>query len=171
MAALLLLNLPSATEAFIALANVLNRPLPLSFYAADPGAKATAYNLILQTLSHKSPRLHDHLSKLPDHDPDAYLSELFTSLFTGYLPLDAAARLWDVYAFEGDKVLVRAAVALLSEREMSLLAATSISDVKAILEGRSPGSSPADAPRRQHVVGRPGEEDAWIRAVREAGKV
>lgn len=171
MAALLLLNLPSATEAFIALANLLNRPLPLSFYAADPGAKSTAYSLILQMLAKKSPSLHEHLMKLPDHDPDAYLSELFTSLFTGYLPLDAAARLWDVYVFEGDKVLVRAAVALLVEREMSLLGATRISEVKAVLEGGSITGSPGTAPRKQHVVGQPGEEDAWIRAVREAGKV
>ncbi|KAL8283059.1 hypothetical protein RB597_010442 [Gaeumannomyces tritici] len=169
MAALLLLNLPSATEAFIALANLLNRPLPLSFYAADPGAKSTAYSLILQTLAQKSPSLHEHLTRLPDHDPDMYLSELFTSLFTGYLPLDAAARLWDVYVFEGDKVLVRAAVALLTEREMSLLGAKQISDVRAVLEGGSPTSAPG-APRKQHVVGRPGEEDAWIRAVREVGK-
>jgi len=171
MAALLLLNLPSATEAFIALANLLNRPLPLSFYAADPGAKSTAYSLILQMLAKKSPGLHEHLTMLPDHDPDAYLSEIFTSLFTAYLPLDAAARLWDVYVFEGDKVLVRAAVALLIEREMSLLGATRTSEIKAVLEGGSLAGSPATAPRKQHVVGRPGEEDAWIRAVREAGKV
>lgn len=176
MAALLLLNLPSATESFIALANVLNRPLPLSFYAADPGAKATAYSLILQTLEHKSPELHHHITSLPCHDPEIYLCDLFTSLFTSHLPLDAAARLWDVYVFEGDKLLIRAAVALLTENEMSLLGATSTPEVNAILQGNSISSPVAqinsdNQSKLQRVVGRAGEEDVWINAVRAAGKV
>lgn len=176
MAALLLLNLPSATESFIALANVLNRPLPLSFYAADPGAKATAYNLILQTLAHKSPALHNHITNLPDHDPELYMCDLFTGLFTSHLPLDAAARLWDVYVFEGDKLLIRAAVALMAENEMSLLGTASASEVHTVLQGRScttASSSPGSDKhaKSQRVVGRAGEEDAWINAVRSAGKV
>ena len=84
----MLLNLPTPADAFIALANVLNRSLPLSFYASDDGAKSSAYNLLLQTLSHKSANLHQHLVQLPDHDPERYLGDIFTGLFTSHLALD-----------------------------------------------------------------------------------
>ncbi len=144
------------------MANVLNRSLPLSFYASDAGAKSSAYNLLLQTLSHKSAPLHDHLLKLADHDPDAYLADIFSGLFTSHLALDEAARLWDVYIFEGDPVLIRAAVALLLQKEMALLGTQSIAEVKAILGSTTEGG--------KRVVGRQGEEDQWMKAVKEAGK-
>ncbi|KAK1753372.1 rab-GTPase-TBC domain-containing protein [Echria macrotheca] len=164
IAALLLVNLPTPTDAFIALANVLNRSLPLSFYASDVGAKSSAYNLLLQTLSHKSPTLHEHLIKLEDHDPDLYLADLFTGLFTGHLALDEAARLWDVYVFEGDTVLIRAAIALLLQKEMTLMGTSTIAEVKAILDNTINGVKGPKA------VGGQGEEDRWMKAVREAGK-
>ncbi|KAK4034140.1 hypothetical protein C8A01DRAFT_39398 [Parachaetomium inaequale] len=173
IAALLLLNLPTATDAFVALANVLNRPLPLSFYASDAGAKNSAYNLVLHTLLQKSPALHAHLTQLAaasadaDGNPDAYLESIFTSLFTRHLALDEATRLWDVYVFEGDALLVRAGVALLLQREMVLLAAKSFAEVQAVLGMAAPGGGPPRSPR---VVGGNGEEEGWMRAVREAGK-
>lgn len=166
IAALLLLNLPSPASTFVALANALNRPIPLSFFASDPGAKCSAYNLVLQTLSIKNSSLHDHIVGLPDHDPDYYLNRVFTALFTGNLALDQAARLWDVYVFEGDAVLVRAAVALLVKNEMALLGTKTVDEVLAALSrSTTPGQDSAQA-----VVARQGEEDAWMKAVREAGK-
>ncbi|KAK3321940.1 hypothetical protein B0H66DRAFT_601421 [Apodospora peruviana] len=164
IAALLLLNLPTPTDAFIALANVLNRSLPLSFYACDAGAKASAYNLLLQSLAQKSANLHEHLVQLSDHDPDLYLTDLFTGLFTGHLALDEAARLWDVYVFEGDAILVRAGVALLLQKEMALLGTKSIAEVRGIL------NYTADGVKKPRVVGANGEEDRWMQAVKEAGK-
>lgn len=163
IAALLLLNLPSPAATFISLANMLNRPLPLSFYVSDMGAKVSAYNLLLQTLAHKSPTLHAHLTSLPDHRADAYLCDIFTSLFTTSLSLDEAARLWDVYVFEGDAVLVRAGIALLIQKEMALLGAKTLAEVKAALERDPTGTSKA-------VLERNGAEEAWIRTVRAAGK-
>jgi hypothetical protein len=145
--------------AVIALANVLNRPLPLSFYASDSGAKASAYNLLLQTLSTKAPQLHKHLTSSElSLDPEDYLSSVFTALFTQNLSLDECTRLWDVYVFEGDAVLVRAAIALLMQREGPLLAAASAADIlKVLAEGGQ---------RTMH-----GREEDWMQRVREAGKV
>lgn len=144
--------------AFIALANVLNRPLPLSFYASDSGAKASAYNLLLQTLSSKSPQLHRHLTSTElSLEPEDYLLPLFTSIFTQHLSLDECTRLWDVYVFEGDAVLVRAAIALLMQHEGALLSTRSCSNILQVLtEGR-----------RKTICGR---EDDWMQRVREAGK-
>ena len=161
----MLLNLPTPVDAFVALANVLNRSLPLSFYASDAGAKSSAYNLLLQTLSHKSSSLHDHLVQLPDHDPDFYLNSVFTSLFTSQLALDEATRLWDVYVFEGDAVLIRAGVAFLMRKEMSLLGTKSLVEVKEILGATLDGTKPAT-----QVLGENAEEERWMKAVRDAGK-
>ncbi|KAK1595469.1 TBC domain-containing protein [Colletotrichum navitas] len=165
LAALLLLNLPSSSTTFIALANVLNRPLPLSFYSEDPGAKASAYNLVMQTLSVKSPRLHQHLTKdISEGDADFYLGNFFVGLGTTHLAMDEAARLWDVYVFEGDAAMVRAAVAILMRNEMALLGVKSAGEAKKMIEGG------ANKDGRKAVVGDDGAEDRWMRAVREAGK-
>ncbi|WYZ42339.1 hypothetical protein EsH8_VI_000038 [Colletotrichum jinshuiense] len=165
VAALLLLNLPSPSATFIALANVLNRPLPLSFYAEDPGAKASAYNLVMQTLGAKSSQLKEHLTKdIAEGDADFYLGNFFMGLGTAHLAMDEAARLWDVYVFEGDAVLVRAAVATLIRHEMALLGVKSAGEAKKLIEGG------ANKDGRKAVVGDDGAEDRWMRLVREAGK-
>ncbi len=138
--------------------------MPLSFYASDAGAKNSAYNLVLHTLSQKSPSLHQHLTSMPDHNADLYFEPIFTGLFTRHLALDEATRLWDVYVFESDALLVRAAVALLLQKEMALLGTKSVADVQEVLGVTSDG---AKTPR---AVGGNGEEDRWMTAVKEAGK-
>ncbi|KAJ4323797.1 hypothetical protein N0V84_004143 [Fusarium piperis] len=165
IAALLLLNLPDAGSAFVALANVLNRPLPLSFYACDPGAQASAFNLVLQTLSLKSAPLHEHLTKkVQDVNLEESLSSILTGMFTGHLAIDEAARLWDVYVFEGDALLIRAAVALLLSREMTLLGAKTADEIQTILSERNAKVSSA------RLAGEVGADDKFMISVREAGK-
>lgn len=162
---MLLLNLPNAETAFIALANVLNRPLPLSFFTADEAAQASAYNLVMQTLSHKSQPLYEHLTKtVQDVAPELYLNDMFLSLFTGQLAIDEAARLWDVYVFEGDALLVRAAVALLLSREMALLGSKTAEEVLEVMARSNVNSGSTRA------VGEVGAEDRFMAAVRTAGK-
>lgn len=160
IAALLLLNLGTAPLTFIALANVLNRSLPLSFYAGDQGAQASVCQLVNQTLTTKSPQLHKHIG---EHDTiavefDSRLAEVFTSLFTRHLSLDDCTRLWDAYVFEGDSVLIHAAVALLLEKEVPLLGAQSAAEFQSVLEGE------AKIKLENH------DEDAFAQRVRDMGK-
>ncbi|KAM0323736.1 hypothetical protein ACHAQA_008673 [Verticillium albo-atrum] len=163
--ALLLLNLPNPSAAFIALANVLNRPLSLGFYASDPGVKASAYNLVLQTLQVKSPGLHEHLTRnIPDADPDQYLSSIFTGLGTSHLAMDECARLWDVYVFEGDSLLVRAATAMLLRQEMALLGTREGDEVRKLVESGPTKNG------KVALAGGAGDEEGWMRWLREAGK-
>lgn len=135
------------------LANILNRSLPLSFFAADAGAKASAYQLVLDGVAQKSPRLHQHLTN-PERelDPDEFLATAFTTLFTQNLPLDECTRLWDVYVFERDSVLISAAVTLLLGAEMALLSATTSEEVRSALDVRSQSD-------------RQGKEDEWMAKV------
>ena len=80
-----------------------------------------------------------------------------TSLFTSQLGLDECTRLWDVYVLEGDTILVRAAIALLLEREAALLGASTTIEVQKALE----------------LEGKLSEQNAgddWMAKVRDAGK-
>ncbi|KAG4029777.1 hypothetical protein MFRU_014g00770 [Monilinia fructicola] len=157
IAAILLLNLPDPSSSFQALSNILNRPLALSFHTNDTGAISRVYSLFLTTLSQKFPRLHSHLtSEDLNLDPDVYLRDTFVSLFTSSISLDNASRLWDVVVFEGDSVLVRAAVALFGSLENKLNDASNDQEILEVLQGGV------------RAVGL-GEED-WIMAVRGAGK-
>lgn len=122
---------------------------------------------MLQALSHRSPALHEHLVKvIEDADPSVYLQQIFTSIFTAQLPIDAAARLWDIYVFEGDSLLVRAAVALLLQKEMALLGVRTGSEVKATI------SNPLDRETQDEppASSQPGAEDKFIAAVKAAGR-
>ena len=64
-----------------------------------------------------------------------------------------------MYVFEGDTVLIRAAVALLIEEEGLIQGAKSVESVRDILTGR-----------RGRAVSEVGAEDRWMKAVRAAGK-
>ncbi|KAI0466933.1 hypothetical protein F4859DRAFT_281676 [Xylaria cf. heliscus] len=160
IAALLLLNLDTPASTFIALANILNRSLPLSFYAGDQGARSSVYQLLTQTLATRSPQLHRHLGdpNTMGHDWDMRLNDIFVSLFTRQLSLDDCTRLWDVYVFEGDRILIHAAVALLLEKEISLLSAQSPAEFQQVLE------SDSKPPLQGQDV------DAFVRRVEDIGK-
>lgn len=148
----------------MALANLLNRPLPLSFYSSDMAAKTSAYNLLMQILSRKSPELYNHLISLPYHDADFYLGSVMTALFTTHIALDEVARLWDVYVFEGDSLIINAGVAFLLEKEMALLGTRTLEEVKEVLNQELHGSQ-----ANKLLVGN-GQEDRWMRAVRTVGR-
>jgi hypothetical protein len=150
-----LLNFPTPSSAFCALANLLNRPLPLSFHTHDHGAMSRIHSLVLETLSNKFLRLYNHLCTTIqiDRQPEMCLDAIFSSLFTKQLSLDAITRLWDIWVFEGDAVLVRAMVALLGSLETKLYGANSGREVLAVLNGNTID----------------GGED-WIVALRDAGR-
>lgn len=60
-AALLVLTMPCAADAFVALANLLNRPLPLAFLTGDAAGTTRTYELVLRLLLVKRPKLHARL--------------------------------------------------------------------------------------------------------------
>jgi hypothetical protein len=101
---------------------------------------------------------------LSGHNPDVYLNSPFISLFTSQLTLDEAARLWDVFVFEGDAVIVRAGVAFLMRKEVALLGCNNINDVAAVIDGTT---AKAKTPR---AIGTDADEEKWMALVREAGK-
>ncbi|DAA73917.1 TPA_exp: putative TBC domain protein [Trichophyton benhamiae CBS 112371] len=121
IAAVLLLQLHTASAAFLTLANALNRPVALAFLTSDPGATARAYSLASATLRLKFPRLSTHLCENLCLSDSQIWEPMFRSLFTNGLDVDHVSRIWDCWVFEGDRILFRAGVAVLGCLETQLL--------------------------------------------------
>ncbi|ODQ55244.1 hypothetical protein SAICODRAFT_88323 [Saitoella complicata NRRL Y-17804] len=112
LAALMLLNM-TPQEAFIALANLLNRTLPLALYTNDE-AVASKYRAVLEKmLLERLPQLHFHLHKKLGLVVADYFDPVAMPLFSAHLPVDTASRLVDIYCFEGDGFLLRSFIACL----------------------------------------------------------
>ncbi|EHY51853.1 TBC domain-containing protein C23D3.03c [Exophiala dermatitidis] len=118
IAALLLLQSPTPADAFILLATLLNRPLPVAFQTNDTVATGRTYKSAISTLKIKFPRLHEYLFDSMDQGGLGFTAEevfepMLRTVFSNGLDVDRLCRVWDVWVFEGDRTLVRAAVAIL----------------------------------------------------------
>ncbi|KAG9689750.1 hypothetical protein KCU95_g13462, partial [Aureobasidium melanogenum] len=156
IAGLLVLNM-SASAAFIALANMLNRPLALAFLINDQATVSRIYSTVLSTLKYKMPRLHEHLTspEIGFKGPEEWLHPFLATLGTQILSPDSCSRLWDIAVFEGDKTFIRAAVGVLALLESRLYGPR-----EELLSLIGWGARPLDF-----------EEEQVIVAIREAGKI
>uniref|UniRef100_A0A8C0W3B3 Rab-GAP TBC domain-containing protein n=1 Tax=Castor canadensis TaxID=51338 RepID=A0A8C0W3B3_CASCN len=95
IAAVLILNLEEA-DAFIAFANLLNKPCQLAFFRVD-------HSMMLKYFATFEVFFEENLSKLFLHfksyslTPDIYLIDWIFTLYSKSLPLDLACRVWDVF--------------------------------------------------------------------------
>ena len=145
-------------DAFVTLANMLNRPLPLAFLVHDTTAMTRSYDLVLSTLKYKFGKLHSHLTSANTGlQPEDYLDPIFRCLFAYNMSSEHVSRIWDIFVFEGDKALIRAAVAVLGRLEGKLYGTHD--EVLDALSWRNVA--------RWDV----GSEEDFIKAVRDAGKV
>lgn len=119
LAGMLLLNLSSPLDAFVALCNVLDGSLTEALFRGDEGTADNYYMSFLKVLNTKLPSLHEHFQAV-HLAPHTYLEPLLTTWFTRQLSLDVVSRVWDVYIFEGDGFLLRTALGILSVLEHRL---------------------------------------------------
>ncbi|OJJ66742.1 hypothetical protein ASPBRDRAFT_137445 [Aspergillus brasiliensis CBS 101740] len=196
IAALLVLQFPSPSSAFLAMANALNRPLPVAFLTLDRGAIGRTYSLASATLKYKFPRLTTHLHETLRLSDEEIWEPMFRSLLTNGLDLERLSRVWDCWVFEGDRIMIRAAVAILGCLQPQLFGYTKPDDQsrKAVQDILSWGprqggtraqerhSAPASATGfgggqmasgmgDYWMLGSAGDEDGFMHEVREAGKV
>ncbi|MCJ1286570.1 hypothetical protein MMC26_005916 [Xylographa opegraphella] len=80
-AALLLINVNTPGLAFTLLANLLNRPLPLAFVTGDSAGTTRTYELTLNLLATKFPKLHTHLFTHLAISPSEIFEPMIRSLF------------------------------------------------------------------------------------------
>ncbi|KAJ5932476.1 hypothetical protein N7516_006965 [Penicillium verrucosum] len=199
IAALLLLQFPTPASAFLAMANALNRPLPVAFLTWDRGAMARTYTLASDTLRYKFPRLHTHLTETLHFSEAEIWEPIFRSLLTNGLDLERISRVWDCWVFEGDRIMIRSAVAILGCLQAQLFSFRQTDDQSRLAVRDVLGWGPRNhgvntqKPKERHsapaaagfgggqlenpgvgdywVLTAAGNEDGFMRAVREAGKV
>ncbi|XP_042545406.1 TBC1 domain family member 12 isoform X1 [Dipodomys spectabilis] len=119
IAAVLILNLEEA-DAFIAFANLLNKPCQLAFFRVD-------HTMMLKYFATFEVFFEENLSKLFLHfksyslTPDIYLIDWIFTLYSKSLPLDLACRVWDVFCRDGEEFLFRTGLGILRLYEDILL--------------------------------------------------
>lgn len=97
--------------------------LPPGMYGRDLKGCRVELGALARLLRPRQPRLARHVLDSLGCDASLLATEWFLCLFATSLPAETTARLWDALFVEGNKVLHRAALALLKRHSRGLLAA------------------------------------------------
>ncbi|KAF2440999.1 hypothetical protein P171DRAFT_366463 [Karstenula rhodostoma CBS 690.94] len=151
VAALFLLNM-SAADSFVALSNMMNRALPLSFLIRDMSAITAAYDTTLSALRKKSQSMAHRLAELRV-EPHEYLLSMFSGLFCDRVSLEHAARIMDVYTIEGDKIPPRVAVAIMGALEGNCMSGEA-GDIVEVLRTRKLRENPDEFMGKVYEAGK-----------------
>ncbi|XP_026877656.2 TBC1 domain family member 12 isoform X2 [Electrophorus electricus] len=119
IAAVLILNLEEA-DAFIAFANLLNKPCQMAFFRVDHELMLKYFAAFEVFFEENLPRLFSHF-KSSGLTPDLYLIDWIFTLYSKSLPLDVACRVWDVFCRDGEEFLFRTGLGMLRLYEDTLL--------------------------------------------------
>lgn len=125
VAAMILLQIPTPSEALIFMANCLRKPLAAAFLSGETATKMRTYSKVKSTLEIKSTRLHAYLFSTEEEGGLGFTGEelfepMFHTVFANGLDLDRLCRVWDIWIFENDRYLTRTAVALLGSLETQI---------------------------------------------------
>ncbi|KAL0984146.1 hypothetical protein UPYG_G00137680 [Umbra pygmaea] len=119
IAAVLILNLEEA-DAFIAFANLLNKPCQLAFFRVDHELMLKYFAAFEVFFEENLPKLFNHFQN-SNLTPDLYLIDWIFTLYSKSLPLDVACRVWDVFCRDGEEFLFRTGLGILRLYEDVLL--------------------------------------------------
>jgi len=111
IAAVLLLYMDEL-DAFKCLVNILNRRNNMDFYLLKKEAIDNYVKCFDYFFEEQLPLLYSHMSA-EGLTSEMYLMDWNLALFSKALPLEAAARIWDCYLFEGEVFIIRAALGIL----------------------------------------------------------
>eukprot|EP00475_Leptophrys_vorax_P010300 TRINITY_DN16931_c0_g1_i2.p1 TRINITY_DN16931_c0_g1~~TRINITY_DN16931_c0_g1_i2.p1 ORF type:complete len:381 (-),score=97.08 TRINITY_DN16931_c0_g1_i2:33-1133(-) len=111
LAAMLLLNLSSVEEAFIAFANILNEELYFSLYRMELKTMQKHVEMYNEIFEKQLPKLFKKFHEL-GINADMYLYEWMITIFSRSLSLDVASRIWDNFLWHGPVFIFRAALGL-----------------------------------------------------------
>ncbi len=110
IAAALLMNMP-AEEAFWCLVSICESYVP-GYYAAGMEAIQLEGDVLFGLLKKAAPNVYRHLKK-QGIEPILFMTEWFLCLYTRTLPWSCVMRVWDMFFFEGVKILFRVGLVLL----------------------------------------------------------
>jgi len=113
LAAMLLLNMSTPIDAFIAFSNLIHKTQLLkAFFQVDQkmmNAYYSTYSLFFQS---NIPLLFEHFEK-QKLTPDLYLVDWIYALFSKSLPLDISTRIWDLFFRDEDEFIFRCSIGIL----------------------------------------------------------
>jgi Rab-GTPase-TBC domain len=113
LAAVLLLYIEDASEAFTCFVNMLlHKSCFLHFFRMQMPEVRIYLTMHDRFMREEMPALHAHF-KLHAVEPEMYMINWVMSLYCGALPLDLVSRIWDVYVLDGDVAIFRAALGIL----------------------------------------------------------
>ncbi|XP_036428044.1 TBC1 domain family member 12 isoform X3 [Colossoma macropomum] len=119
IAAVLILNMEEA-DAFIAFANLLNKPCQMAFFRVDHELMLKYFAAFQVFFEENLPKLFSHFQS-SSLTPDLYLIDWIFTLYSKSLPLDVACRVWDVFCRDGEEFLFRTGLGILRLYEEVLL--------------------------------------------------
>jgi hypothetical protein len=128
LAAMALLVLPEE-EAFWCLVAIIQSIMPKDYYK-KPWLAQVDCRVLGDLLERKLPKLHKHLT---ENDIELTLFSWFFTLFVDGCRPELLLRIWDIFLYEGDKVLFRIALAILYIAQDELLKMTDFSAINTYL--------------------------------------
>lgn len=134
LAAMLLVNMDTST-AFIALRNLLERPLLRAFFRDEKGDIEAYYRVLEGLCSEAYPKVFSNCYQLGVRLPESY----FTSLFLHQLSLESCAHVWDMLMLDDDGYVFRVILAIIGVLEPRLYFPDR-QEIASIFEGHNPAT-------------------------------
>ncbi|KAF7637955.1 hypothetical protein Mgra_00002658 [Meloidogyne graminicola] len=124
------------SEAFWFLVACVEHLQPLNYYSSNLVGAVIDQRVLLDLVQDKMPALHAHLQKL-EVNLSLFTLSWFLTVFVDVLSHTVYIKIFDVFLYEGNKVLFRFALAILRIVELRLLECTSFSGVHTCLSNLS----------------------------------
>jgi hypothetical protein len=133
IAAMLMLYVDKPFDSFVCFANLMATPFSLAFARMDMAQIRWRFEYFNELFRLKLPDLYNHFQFLRV-SPELYLLDWCSSLFVRALPHDAAAQIWDMFFIDGEFIVLKAAIAILTYFN-KLLLRSGYEDCIAVLRG------------------------------------
>lgn len=112
---------PRPHTAFWALVCIIEYLMPPDYYSQNLLGAHVDQHVFRDLLSEKLPKVYEVLEK---YGIEISLFSWFLTCFVDNIPVDVYLRIWDVFLFEGNKVLFRFALAFFKLHEEAILSAS-----------------------------------------------
>jgi len=133
VAAMLLVFVEEAVEAFWCLCALVETLLPPDFYSATLLGLRIELAVFADLLALKMPKLAAHLDRHAV-SPELFATRWYVAIFANALPVETTLRVWDAFLHGGIKVLHRVSLSLLRVAEPRLLSCHDQQEMMCILQ-------------------------------------